>query len=83
MLGTNVTRIRTFPKQRCLTGTTTHSIRKWFHGSDTFMLGTNVTRIFCNPISNVPKARGLTSTTSHSHSFLKVVSWFSLYIVWY
>jgi len=33
---TNVTRIRTFPKQRCLTGTTTHSIQMWFHGSDTF-----------------------------------------------
>jgi len=64
---TNVTRIRTFPKQRCLTGTTTHSIRKWFHGSDTFMLGTNVTRIFfVIPFQMFPKHRSLTSTTTHS-----------------
>jgi len=51
--------------------------KKVIHGSDTFMLGTNVTRIvFCNPISNVPKSKGLTSTTTHSaRSFKKVVSW--------
>jgi len=27
-----------------------------------------------------PKQRSLTSTTTHSHSFIQVVSWFSLYI---
>ena len=70
MLGTNVTRIvfvipfQMFPKQRGLTSTTTHSIRKWFHGSAFILFGTNVTRTLMSS-SDVPKQR-LTSTTTPS-----------------
>ena len=48
--------------KRCLTGTTTHSIRMWFHGFRHLLcFDTNVTRI-----QTFPKQRCLTGTTTHS-----------------
>src|SRR6266704_1503981 len=64
----NLRQRKTFQKARALLA----FHKKVIHGSDIFMLGTNVTRIvFCNPISNVPKSKGLTSTTTHSASWCR------------
>jgi hypothetical protein len=56
MLGTNVTRIRIFPKQGALLHI---PFKSGFMVQTPFMLGTNVTRIvFVIPFQMFPKARG-------------------------
>ncbi len=61
--------------------------KKVIHGSDTFMLGTNVTRIvFCNPISNVPKSKRTLLALLHIppvHSRKWFHGFGHLFMLWY
>src|SRR6266704_3081829 len=41
-----------------------------------FMLGTNVTRIFCNPISNVPKSKRALLALLHIPPPIHTIKWF-------